>query len=175
MPDLVKIGFDKRIVDIIHSYGRDILESEAFQKEKDFIQHGDTTTYAHSLCVTYISVWLALRSKHSVNMRSVVRGALLHDYFLYDWHEKNEFHRLHGYTHAARAVENAKRDFRLNRTEAEIIYCHMFPLNISRVPHSREAKIVCLADKLCAGCETLLIMQYSKYMAGSYELKAQYQ
>ena len=84
MPDIVKIGFDKRIVDIIHSYGKDILESDAFQREKDFIQHGTTTTYAHSLCVTYISVWLALRSKHPVNMKSVVRGALLHDYFMYD-------------------------------------------------------------------------------------------
>ena len=174
MPDIVKIGFDKRIVDIIHSYGKDILESDAFQREKDFSQHGTTTTYAQSLCVTYISVWLTLRSKHPVNMKSVVRGALLHDYFLYDWHEKNEHHRFHGYTHAKMALDNAKKDFKLNRTEAEIIYCHMFPLNLSRMPHSREAKIVCIADKLCAGCETLLIMQYSKYMSGNYELSAQY-
>ena len=88
MPNLVKIGYDQKIVDIIYEYGKDIIESESFQIEKQHIQHGTTTTYAHSLCVTYMSVWMALKSKKEVNMRSVVRGALLHDYFLYDWHEK---------------------------------------------------------------------------------------
>lgn len=166
MADIVRIGYDKKIVDIIHKYGADILSSEMFQREKDFIQHGTTTTYAHSLCVTYVSVCLALRSRKRINMRSVVRGALLHDYFLYDWHEKNEYHRLHGYTHAKRSMENAIRDFGINSHEAQIIYTHMFPLNISRFPRTPEARIVCIADKFVAGSETLMIMKYSKYMAG---------
>ena len=166
MPNLVKIGYDKKIVDIIYEYGSDILASEKFQKEKDYIQHGTTTTYAHSLCVAYMSVWLAVRSRHEVDMRSVVRGALLHDYFLYDWHEKNEYHNLHGYTHAKRAMQNARRDFNISSKEAQIIYCHMFPLNLTRVPKSREASLVCIADKMVAGSETLLIMQYSQAMSG---------
>ena len=171
MPNLVKIGYDDKIVDIIRKYGSDILESESFQREKEFIQHGTTTTYAHSLCVAYMSVWLALRTRKSVDgksvdMRSVVRGALLHDYFLYDWHEKNAYHNLHGYTHAKRAMENARRDFDITAKEAEIIYCHMFPLNLTRVPHSKEARLVCIADKMVAGSETLLIMKYSQAMAG---------
>ena len=166
MLNLVKIGYDEKIVSIIRKYGSDILESESFQREKDFIQHGTTSTYAHSLCVAYMSVWLAVRKKNKVDMRSVVRGALLHDYFLYDWHEKNEYHNLHGYTHAKRAMENAKRDFNISAKEAEIIYCHMFPLNISRIPHSREARLVCVADKMVAGSETLMIMEYSQYMSG---------
>lgn len=166
MLNLVKIGYDEKIVSIIRKYGSDILESESFQREKDFIQHGTTSTYAHSLCVAYMSVWLAVRKKNKVDMRSVVRGALLHDYFLYDWHEKNEYHKLHGYTHAKRAMENARRDFNISAKEAEIIYCHMFPLNISRIPHSREARLVCVADKMVAGSETLMIMEYSQYMSG---------
>ncbi len=169
MLNLVKIGYDERIVNIIRKYGSDILESESFQREKDYIQHGTTSTYAHSLCVAYMSVWLAVRKRHKrnkVDMKSVVRGALLHDYFLYDWHEKNEYHNLHGYTHAKRAMENARRDFSITAKEAEIIYCHMFPLNISRVPHSREARIVCVADKMVAGSETLMIMEYSQHMSG---------
>ena len=166
MLNLVKIGYDEKIVSIIRKYGSDILESESFQREKDFIQHGTTSTYAHSLCVAYMSVWLAVRKKNKVDMRSVVRGALLHDYFLYDWHEKNEYHNLHGYTHAKRAMENARRDFNISAKEAEIIYCHMFPLNISRIPHSREARLVCVADKMVAGSETLMIMEYSQYMSG---------
>ena len=166
LPNLVKIGFDQDIVDIILEHGGSIIESPEFQREKEYIQHGTTTTYAHSLCVAYISVWLALRSRKKIDMKSVVRGALLHDYFLYDWHEKNEYHNLHGYTHAKRAMENAKRDFKITPLESEIIYCHMFPLNLSRVPKSREARTVCIADKLVAGSETLLIMQYSQVMAG---------
>lgn len=166
MPNLVKIGYDERIVEIIKEHGLDIIESEMFQREKDYIQHGTTTTYAHSLCVAYMSVWLALKSRQPVDMKCVVRGALLHDYFLYDWHEKNEYHNFHGYTHAKRAMENAIRDFRINEKEAEIIYCHMFPLNLTRIPKSREARVVCVADKMIAGSETLLIMKYSQAMSG---------
>ena len=153
MPDIVKIGFDKRIVDIIHSCGKDILESDAFQREKDFIQHGTTTTYAHSLCVTYISVWLALRSKHPVNMKSVVRGALLHDYFLYDWHNRKTCHPAHAVYHPTLALHNARKDYKLTPKEEDIILHHMFPLTVLP-PKSKEAWMVCLADKLCALTET---------------------
>ena len=158
---MVKVGYDQKILSIIQKYGRDILENELFLREREFIQHGDTTTYTHSLCVTCISVSIALKKNKPVDMRSLVRGALLHDYFLYDWNEKNEYHRLHGYTHAKRAMENAKKDFTLNKTEAGIIYAHMFPLNLTHLPKSREARIVCLADKICAGYETLSMIDYS--------------
>ena len=162
--NFVKLGYDQSIVDKMYEYGSDVLNSTLFDKEKQFIQHGNTSTYDHSLCVTYISLWMAERSRHKVDMKSITRGALLHDYFLYDWHEKNEYHNLHGYTHASRSLANAKRDFKLNKIEEEIIYCHMFPLNISRVPLSREARIVCVADKLCAGAETLSILHYNPAM-----------
>jgi uncharacterized protein len=158
MANIVNIGYNQKIVDIINECGADILGSPEFEREKDFIQHGVTSTYAHSLSVTYISVWLALKSRHKVDMKSIVRGALLHDYFLYDWHEKRKGHNVHGYTHARVALMNARKDFEINKKEAEIIYCHMFPLNISRVPLSREARIVCIADKLCAGGETLSLL-----------------
>ena len=158
---MVTVGKNKKILDIIYTYGKDILESDLFLRERDYIQHGDTTTYTHSLCVTYISVALAIKKKKKVDMRSLIRGALLHDYFLYDWHEKNEFHRLHGYTHAKRSMENAIRDFDLNEKEAGIIYSHMFPLNLTHLPKSKEARIVCLADKICAGYETLSLLDYT--------------
>ena len=161
---MVKVGYNKKIMDIIRKYGKDILESELYLREREYIQHGDTSTYTHSLCVTYISVSMALKKNKPVDMRSLVRGALLHDYFLYDWHEKNKYHRLHGYTHAKRAMENATKDFALNEKEKGIIFTHMFPLNISRFPSSREARIVCLSDKICAGYETLSMLEYSDEM-----------
>ncbi len=163
---MFKVGYDQKIIDIILKYGSDIIEDDKFEKEKDFIQHGNTTTYTHSLCVTYISVWLAVRSRHRVDMRTVVRGALLHDYFLYDWHEKHAGHGLHGYTHASCSMRNAVRDFDIDEKIADVIYCHMFPLNLSRVPFTREARIVCLADKMCASIETLSIITYNRAFAG---------
>jgi uncharacterized protein len=84
-----------------------------------------------------------------------VRGALLHDYFLYDWHVPAPEHNLHGFSHAGAALKNAKRDFEINRLEQDIIEKHMFPLNI-RPPKYRESIIVCLADKLCATKETVM-------------------
>ena len=76
-------------------------------------------------------------------------AALLHDYFLYDWHDKDPSHRLHGFTHPRRALENAAADWELTDRERDIILHHMFPLT-PLPPRSREAWLVCLADKLCA-------------------------
>ena len=89
---MIHIGYNHKIIDIIHKYGQDILDSDIFREELNYIQHGDITTYQHSLAVTYVSVYLALKYRAKVDMKSLVRGALLHDFFLYDWHEKNRFH-----------------------------------------------------------------------------------
>ena len=71
--------------------------------------------------------------------------ALLHDYFLYNWREHNGDHKLHGFYHARKAMENAERDFGLNPIEANIIHRHMFPLNPTP-PKYRESVVV-----TCAG------------------------
>ena len=126
-----------------------------------YVQHGQTTTLEHAAAVAYLSLALVRKLGIRCNERALVRGALLHDYFLYDWHENNKYHNLHGYTHAKRSLENATADFKLNRIEREIIYCHMFPLNITRPPKSREARLVCMADKICASYETLNRLEYS--------------
>ena len=41
---------------------------------------------------------------------SLVRGALLHDYFLYDWHQPHKEYGLHGFTHPSTALRNAVQD-----------------------------------------------------------------
>ena len=83
-----------------------------------------------------------------------MRGALLHDYFLYDWHEAPGKHKLHGFTHPKTALRNAMRDTGLNEIEKDIIIHHMFPLT-PIPPKSREGMIVCTADKICAAKETM--------------------
>ena len=57
------------------------------QEEKLAKQHGSTSVYQHSINVAYLSLWLAGRLPLRTDRRALVRGALLHDYFLYDWHK----------------------------------------------------------------------------------------
>jgi Predicted HD superfamily hydrolase len=160
---MIEIGKNQKIIEIIRRYGKDIINSESYQVEREYCQHGVISTYEHSLAVTYTSVYLALKSKKPVNMRSIVRGALLHDFYMYDWHNPEvKGRKVHGYTHARRAMENAIREFGISALEQKIIYCHMFPLNLTRVPTKREALIVCMADKICATFETIKFIEYNR-------------
>lgn len=149
-------AFDK-----LKKYGSDILHSDGMCAEKSFIQHSSVSCYEHSVNVAQKSLRVAKFLKRfsiKVNEKSLVRGALLHDYFLYDWHEKQ--HGLHGFKHAKRALKNAETDFKLNDIEKNIIKRHMFPLNICP-PKYRESWIVCLADKLSALDEVFLGYRHS--------------
>lgn len=123
--------------------------------EKSFFQHGTCSVYKHSVSVALESISIADRLGVHVDYKSLVRGALLHDYFLYDWHtHKNKIPFTHGFTHPFTALKNAKEDFNLSRREIDIITHHMFPL-IPLPPLTKEGWIVCLADKLCAVHETV--------------------
>ena len=139
-------------------YGADILYSPGMQLEKDFLQHGEVSVFAHSIAVACACLLIA-RLLHRylkirLNERALVRGALLHDYFLYDWHVPDPSHRLHGFSHPRRALENAERDFPLGPIERDAIVRHMFPLTLAP-PKYREGALICAADKLCALCETV--------------------
>ena len=124
---------------------------------RDFIQHGDVTVYAHVLSVARASLSAAdvlARAGVHIDRASLLRGALLHDYFLYDWHDPDPSHRLHGFRHPFFALARAEEDFDLTPRERNIIVRHMFPL-VPIPPTCREAWIVCLADKWCALRETV--------------------
>ena len=142
-------------------YGRDVILSEDAQRMKEFTQHGDTSVFEHTVSVAKHSLLFAMAVEKvfgkKVDRKSLVRGALLHDYFLYDWHEKTrKGHNIHGFTHPGKALENARRDFEINDIEADIIKKHMFPLTLIPPKHF-ESFIVCMADKWCAICETFKI------------------
>ena len=121
---------------------------------KNFIQHGKVSTYDHCLDVAKTSYRLGRGLRLKVKEKELVRGAFLHDYFLYDWHHHDG--RWHGFTHPEEAARNAERDFDLTETEKNIIESHMWPLTLRHVPKSREAVLVCVADKICSLRETLL-------------------
>ena len=93
-----------------------------------FVQHGGVTVYRHCVRVAVLSCRLADAFGWQVDRAALIRGALLHDYFLYDWHEKDDSHRLHGFTHPRTALRNACADWTLTDREQNIILRHMFPL-----------------------------------------------
>ena len=138
---------------MVHKRGADILKSANMQKEKKFLQHGKVSVYTHSVRVAVLSLFLAELLRVKVNEEVMMRGALLHDYFLYDWHEADKSHRFHGFIHAGRALLNAEKDFELSDIERNMIKSHMFPLN-PVLPRYRESVILCVADKICAARET---------------------
>ena len=141
---------------LIQEYGKDILENEDYQKNKEYIQHGKVSIYEHSIMVTCIALQMA-ENKENVNIQSLCRSGLLHDYFKYDWHiyaRKNGLHKLHGFYHPRYAAQNAKKDFNITELEMDIIKSHMWPLGLD-FPKHKEAWILLLADKKCALIETL--------------------
>ena len=147
-----------KIAKEVLSLGRDIIMTDEAQDMKNYIQHGTTSVFEHALAVAKFSLIFAINVESilgvKVDRSALIRGALLHDYFLYDWHKPSERRRgLHGFTHPAIACENAIRDFNIPPIEQDIIKHHMFPLTLIW-PHSWEGWIVCLADKWCALCET---------------------
>ena len=125
------------------------------QEMKKYIQHGRITTYEHCMDVAKKAFYFNRRLHLKAREREMVVAAFLHDFYLYDWHNKDGgSHDWHGFIHADRAADNARRIFHIGHLEQDIIRCHMWPLNITRIPKNRESLIVTLTDKLVSFKET---------------------
>ncbi len=147
-----RAGLERRFGEL----GAPVLGQARVRRMDDFVQHGNTSTLDHTVEVAWMSVRIACRLGIPVDQESLVRGAILHDYFLYDWHVADpERGRLHGFRHPGFALRNASRDFDLTDIEKDLIRHHMFPLTPSP-PRSREAVLVCVADKICSVRETVV-------------------
>ena len=128
-----------------------------------YIQHGDTSCLLHMIAVAYYSAKIADMLRLDKRKRkSLIIGALLHDYFLYDWHKERKGKHIHGFTHPAEALKNASEDFELNAVEADIIRKHMFPLTVIP-PRYIESWIVCFVDKACSLYETFATGTYPEF------------
>ena len=141
---------------------RQVCSSSRMNKSRTFYQHGKINIYVHSLRVAYICYYWVKKYHLHVDEKALIRGALLHDYFLYDWHDKEHEHkRPHGFFHPSAALCNAKQDFILTRKEENIIQRHMFPLTLI-LPGCKEAWLVCIADKVCSTRETVRERRHDK-------------
>jgi uncharacterized membrane protein len=138
----------------------DILHHEEFLKLKDYFHH-NSSIYSHVHDVAYFSYRICKYFK--LDYRSAARGALLHDFFLYDWRNHDEpdlaRNKFHGLEHPAIAVVNAKKHFSINEIEEDIIKKHMWPLTLVP-PKYKESYIVSFADKYLSSRE--FINEYKK-------------
>ena len=147
---------------LLKEYASDIIASENFRSTRNYIQHGSMPVYRHCKDVADQSIKISKLLRVNCNERELIRGALLHDYFLYDWHDKyrDNYQRLHGFYHPGIALRNAQKEYSLSDREKDIIKKHMWPLTIIP-PACREAWIVTAADKYCSLLETLKLRRGS--------------
>ncbi len=124
---------------------KEIMNHPEFDLMKTFRHHGRISCFEHTLKVTERAFWMT--EKSGADIITTIRGALLHDFYLYDWHGGGP--SWHGYRHPFRAFREASARFELNRIEKDIIIKHMFPLT-PFPPLYRESWIVCIADKASA-------------------------
>ncbi len=125
----------------------EIVDHHLVKSMNNYIQHGDITTFNHFLNVSYKSFLIS--KKLNLDYISCARAGLLHDFFLYDWHDHEPLDKLHGFAHPHIALKNAENNFQLNDIEKDIIVKHMWPLTL-KAPKYRESYIVCFVDKYCS-------------------------
>lgn len=133
----------------------DILDNEEFLKLRNFFHH-NSSIYEHAKIVSYLSYRLC--KYLNLDYTSAARGALLHDFFLYDWRNHDEpdlaKDKYHGVAHPKIALNNALKNFILNDLEKDIIVKHMWPLTLIP-PKYQESYIVTFTDKYVASREFL--------------------
>lgn len=142
------IYYDYRFMEV----AKPIIEHEQYQQMKK-IKHHDESVYDHSVKVAFYAYQLAYN--HNLDWESTIRGALLHDFFLYKFKKQFGIRIIsdsikHAIAHPQIAFENAGKYFDLNEKEENIIKSHMFPFGL---PRSKEAWIVSYADKYIASFE----------------------
>lgn len=152
---------------------KEVVGNDRVLSMKGFTQHGETSTYEHCLYVAALSFLIVKMLRLKVDIVSLVVGAMLHDFFLYDWHDGKQIEPglfgVHCFYHPRKALENAKETFDLTWKEENIIRSHMFPTTLLHPPRCKEAWVVCVADKACALAETFGWKKRKGGKAGMYE------
>lgn len=132
-----------------------LIENRKVASLSRYNHHNGKTRLEHVKEVAYLSFLLG--KKLSLDCESIVRGALLHDLFYYDW--LREGPRLHGFRHPNIALENAREIATLTAEEEDIIRKHMWPLTVVP-PIYMESLVVSLVDTYCSIKDYMSVREY---------------
>ena len=132
---------------------KELLRDPRIRKMQEYSQHRTSNSLQHSIHVAKVSFALAEKLRLRIDEEVLAMGAILHDYYLYDIKEEGFSDYGHGTKHPQTALDNAMKEFKLSQKEQNIIRSHMWPLTLFHPPKSKEAWIVCMADKYCAAKE----------------------
>ncbi|MDO4711058.1 MAG: hypothetical protein Q4A75_03690 [Peptostreptococcaceae bacterium] len=168
------LSLSKDEMSIFRDLYLDLANNSSLEEMDEYVQHGNTSTLLHSVAVAHFSYLFAKAFRIRVDARSLITGALLHDYYLYDWHVYDRSHSFHGFRHPFTSLRNARKIRKLNAIEENIIVRHMFPL-IPIPPIYRESLIVCIVDKICSLYETFSRQPYRNFSCEALVLKTQKQ
>lgn len=133
---------------------KDIVTNKNISALKERVQHASSSRFSHCLCVSFYTY--AICKKLGLDYISAARGAMLHDFYYYDWRDKNVEgqKKFHAFRHPRIALNNALDIFELNDIEKDIIVKHMWPLTV-KLPSYKESYIVTFVDKYCATHEVI--------------------
>ena len=131
-----------------------LLESPMVAKLAEYAHHGNKNRLDHVTEVARLSFYWGRRL--SLDCSVIVRGALLHDLFFYDWFREGP--RLHGLRHHNIALDNARQVTTLEPKEVDVIIRHMWPLTLIP-PRYPESLVVCLVDTYCTIKDYLVMMR----------------
>ena len=168
-PNLVKVDINvQEFKEII----KDITENSSVVSLKEHVQHMKGSRYKHCYEVAYYTY--VITKKLGLDYISATRGAMLHDFYFYDWRNKGVEgqKRFHAYRHPRIALNNATENFDLNDLEKDINLQHMWPLTI-RLPRFSESYIVTFVDKYCAMREFFKFLKYKRRLKKFNKLRNQ--
>ena len=143
------------------------LNDEKILRMKNISMHRGSNCYLHSFKVAKKAIKKSL-SRKDVNLEVVLLGAILHDYYLYDWRKDRNLLKKHGKNHPSVAINNAVKDFDISEEVKKVIKSHMWPINIKDYPKSKEAKIVSVSDKAVTIGESLTSKKYKQKRLDKY-------
>jgi len=147
------------ILELVDRYGEEfiavadpIFSHKAYQEMKNIFHHYGTV-YEHCLEVAYLAHRMA--KKFNLDTEACIRGALLHDFHLYQFAKREDRSLVmesfrHSRNHPKDALGNAVKYWEISCKEADIIVNHMFPFAL---PRCREAWIITFVDKYLAAQE----------------------
>lgn len=137
-----------------HNKLKPYIVNKEVQSMARYMAHGKTNTLEHCYLVARLSYKVCKQLNLHVDIDAVIAGAILHDFYLYDWHIEDPKHKWHGRLHGETALKNASKHFILNKKMQNVIESHMWP-KCKTKPLYLESAVVSICDK-CSALKELI-------------------